>query len=126
MTLEQLKTALEKAGYSVRDGKTKTSLIVQTEKGENRVATLKAIATQFGGKFSPTSSLSKQGAVLIDQKFTVYTKPAIGSVSTLDARVFSTLGDNYQMPYYEDTIKTSCLRSIRMKQYRENVRKALK
>lgn len=106
MTIDQLKTALEKAGYSVRDGKTKTSLIIQTEKGENRAATMKAIATEFGGKFSPTSSYSKQGAVIIDQKFTVYTKPAIGSVSTLDARVFSTLGENYQMPYYEGTIKT--------------------
>lgn len=112
MTLEQLKTALEKSGYSVRDGKTKTSLIIETSKGENRAALLKAIADQFGGKYSTTSSYSKQGATTIEQKYTVYTKPAIGSVSTLDARVFSTLGDNYEMPYYEDTIKTKRFSSV--------------
>ena len=106
MTIDQLKTALKKAGYTVIDGKTKTSLIVQTEKGENRGATLRSIATQFSGKFSATSSFSKQGAVLIDNKYTVYTKPAIGSVSTLDARIFTTLGEDYQMPYNEDKIKT--------------------
>ena len=106
MTLDQLKSALEKAGYAVKDGKTKTSLIIQTEKNENRVATMKAIADQFKGRFSQTSSYSKQGAVLIDKRFTVYTKPLIGTVNKLDARVFSALGDDYQMLYYEDMIKT--------------------
>lgn len=106
MTIDEIKKSLEKAGYAVKDGKSKTSLIIQTEKGENRSATLKAIATLFGGKYSPTHSYSKQGAVTIDNKFVIYTKPAISIISTLDARVFSTLGTDYMMPYYEDSIKT--------------------
>lgn len=112
MNLEQLKSALEKSGYSVRDGKTKTSLIIETAKGENRVAILKAIATQFSGNYTPTSSYSKQGAAIVEGKFTIYTKPAIGTVSTLDARVFTTLGDNYTMPYYEDAVKTKRFTSV--------------
>lgn len=106
MTLDQLKTTLEKSGYSVRDGKTKTSLVIETGRNENRPAILKAVATQLSGKYSPTSSYSKQGAVVVDQKYTVYSKPAIGTVSTLDARVFSEIGEDYQMPYHEDTVRT--------------------
>lgn len=111
ITLDKLKKSLISQGYSVRDGKTKTTLIVETAKGENRQATLKSIASSFNGKFESSSSMSKQGAVKIGS-FTVYTKPAIGNVSTLDARIFTTGGDDYDMPYYESSIKTKRFSSV--------------
>lgn len=105
LTIDKLKKSLISQGYSIRDGKTKTTLIVETAKGENRQATLKSIATSFNGKFESTSSFSKQGAVKIGT-FIIYTKPAIGNVSALDARVFTALGEDYDMPYYDGSVKT--------------------
>lgn len=112
MNIATLKEELIKSGYSVRDGTTKTSLIIETAKNEKRENLLKTIASQFGGIYKVKSSYSGKGAAVIENRFTVYTKPVIGNVNTLDARVFTMLGEDYKMPYYEDTVMTKRFSSV--------------
>lgn len=97
-SMEQLEESLKKLGYDVFKRDSSTRLIVYTS--EERISFLKMMAATFDGSYTSQKTgagwRSSVGAAQIGSLM-ILAKPqakggAAGSVSTLDARIFTTLG----------------------------------
>ena len=101
MTIAELEKALSKMGFNDVVRSTSNRLIVYLP-ASDRVSSLKIIADEFNGKYTSANSgsgwKSSVGAALLPNNFVIIAKPSAkgssASFSSLDARVFSTMGKN--------------------------------